>query len=47
MYDINPVYATDSFNTPWKFKKTSGFLMFPGGTERDKWHEMGQYKNEH
>ena len=21
--------------------KTSGFLMFPGGIERDLWHEMG------
>ena len=31
-----------SFYTPWKHQKTSGFLMFSGGIERDQWHEMGQ-----
>ena len=30
-----------SFYTPWKHQKTSGFLMFSGGIERDYWHEMG------
>ena len=29
-----------SFYTPWKHQKTRGFLMPPGGTERDQWHEM-------
>ena len=24
-----------SFDTPWKHQKTSGFLMFSGGTEKD------------
>ena len=31
-----------SFYTPWKHQKTSGFLMFSGGIERDQWHEIGQ-----
>ena len=30
-----------SFHTTWKHKKTSGFLIFSGGIERDKWHEQG------
>ena len=30
-----------SFYTPWKHQKTSGFLMFLGGIERDQLHEMG------
>ena len=30
-----------SFYTAWKHQKTSGFLMFSGGIERDQWHEMG------
>ena len=31
-----------SFYTPWKHRKTSGFLMLLGvGVERDKWNEMG------
>ena len=30
-----------SFYTPWKHQKTRGFLMFPRGIEKDKWHEMG------
>ena len=30
-----------SFYTPWKHQKTSGFLIFPGGLERN-WDEMGQ-----
>ena len=25
--------------TPWKHQKTSGFLMFSGGIERDQWYE--------
>ena len=31
-----------SFYIPWKHQKTSGFLMFSGGIERDQWHEMDQ-----
>ena len=27
--------------TPWKHQKTSAFLMFSGGIERDQWHEIG------
>ena len=35
---INPFHATVSFYTPWKYQNTKGFLMFPGGIERDQWH---------
>ena len=31
-----------SFYTPQKHQKTSGFLMFLEGIERDQWHETGQ-----
>ena len=31
-----------SFDTPWKYQKLSGFLMYLGGIERDQWHEMGK-----
>ena len=30
-----------SFDTPWKYQKTSGFRMFSGGIERDQCHEVG------
>ena len=30
------------FYTPWKHQKTSGFLIFSGGIERDQWHELGK-----
>ena len=30
-----------SIYTSCKFQKTRGFLMFPGGTERGQWHEIG------
>ena len=30
-----------SFNTPWKHQKTSSFLMFSGGIQKDQWREMG------
>ena len=30
-----------SFFTPGKYQKTSDFLMFSGGIERDQWHKMG------
>ena len=33
-----------SFNIPCKHQKTSDFLMFSGGIERDQWYEMGHYK---
>ena len=29
-----------SFYTPWKHQKTTGFLMFLGGIERNQWHIM-------
>ena len=32
------------FYTPWKYQKTSDFLTFSGGIERDQWHEMGWRK---
>ena len=38
---INPFHATGLFYTPWKYQKTSSFLMFSGGRERDELHEMG------
>ena len=31
------------FYPPWefqKFQKSSGFLIFSGGAEREQWHEM-------
>ena len=30
------------FYTPWKYEKTSGFLMFSGVLEREHWPGMGQ-----
>ena len=36
---FNPFHATGFFLYPLK---TSGFLMFSGGKERNQWHEMGQ-----
>ena len=35
---INPFHATGLFLYPLK---TRGFLKFSGGTERDRWHELG------
>ena len=29
------------FYTPWKNKKTKGFLEFSGGVEWERWSEMG------
>ena len=37
---INPFHAINLFLNPLKISETFGFLMFLGGTERDKWHEM-------
>ena len=37
---LNPFHVTALFYTPSE-QKTSGFLMFAGGTERDQRHEMG------
>ena len=34
-----------SFYTP-RHQGASGFVMFSGGTERDRWHEMGQHSNQ-
>ena len=31
------------FDTPKKHQKTTGFLMFLGGIERDQWHEMSYF----
>ena len=33
-----------SFYTPWKYQKTSSFLIFSGGIERDQWHKTGQWQ---
>ena len=30
------------FHTPWKRQKTSGFLTFSEGIEKDQWYEMPQ-----
>ena len=35
---FSPFDATDLFRY---LLKTSGFLMFSGGIERDQWHELG------
>ena len=29
------------FSTPWKIRKSYGFLMFTGGREREHWERMG------
>ena len=29
--------------TSWEYQKTSAFLMFSWGVERDQWHEMGYF----
>ena len=29
------------FHAPWKYKKTSDFLIFSGSIGREAWHEMG------
>ena len=29
-----------SLDNPRIHQKTTGFLMFPGGIQRDQWHEM-------
>ena len=29
-----------SYYTPWKYQETIGFLMFPGGIEKNQLHEM-------
>ena len=34
-----------SFYTSWKHQKTRGFLMLPGGLEKDQWHWVGQCHN--
>ena len=34
------------FYTPLKHHKTSGFLIFSGGMERDQWHERIKYSEE-
>ena len=39
--EINPFHATGLFFTPLKHRKTSGFLIFSGNTERDPWRKMG------
>ena len=31
------------FNTPWKHQKTTDFLVFSGGIEKDQFHEMGWF----
>ena len=30
-----------SFDTSWKSQKTTGFMGFSGGKERNQWYEMG------
>ena len=34
------------FYTNWRHQKNFGFLMLPGGAERDQWHEMGEFRLE-
>ena len=38
---LNPFHVTVLFLYPLKIPKTSGFQMFSGGIERDRWHELG------
>ena len=41
-YLTHSIQLVSLFLSPWKHKKTRGFLMFSGGIERGQWHEMGQ-----
>ena len=41
LYILTHFMQLVSFSTPWKHKKTFGFLMFSGGIERDQRHEIG------
>ena len=38
---LTQVMSMISFYFSLKNKKTSGFLVFSGGTERNQWHEIG------
>ena len=38
---FKPFHATGLFLYPLKHQKTSCFLMFSGGIERNQWHELG------
>ena len=44
MVGLNPLHANDFFLYTLKTKKTFGFLMFTGGTEKGKrqWYEIGK-----
>ena len=39
---LNPFHANDSLLYLKKHQDTSDFLKFPGGIEKDQWHEMSQ-----
>ena len=41
IFTFNPFYATGLFLYPLKTSKNPGFVMFSGGIERNKRHEMG------
>ena len=45
MVGLNPLHANDFFLYTLKTKKTFGFLMFTGGTEKGKrqWYEIVKY----
>ena len=45
---INPFNATGIFLYPLKTPENPGFLIFPGGIEKDQGHEMDQFvENKH
>ena len=37
---LHTFHATNLFWYPWKYQKTSGFLVFSGAIKRDQWHQM-------
>ena len=39
-YALNHIMPLVFFQTPTKYQKTRGFLVFSGSIERDQWHEM-------
>ena len=44
---LNSFHATGLSMPPWEYQKTSGFLIFSEGIERDQGYEMGETSNFH
>ena len=39
---LTHLFSMHLFSTPWKYKKSLGFLMLSRGRERVHWEQMGQ-----